>query len=190
MASQESPGRQIRASSIRAKSSYEARQKLKDGREVKGFLTWSLWWRSKGVVWPAQTVLLLLSEDSPEKPTTGTVLTLAQHSAPSSADLYVRTCLFFPSLISLQVLEMFFLWHLSLERLYTMHKQRHDSSVHVHFRSSLFFCLFFFFVCSRPVQTQNKYLYHHTITNWNLLWSFHVKLLRILHGHLKIDKFS
>jgi len=60
------------------KSSYEARQKLKDGREVKGFLTWSLWWRSKGVVWPAQTVLLLLSEDSPEKPTTGTVLTLAQ----------------------------------------------------------------------------------------------------------------
>jgi len=37
VASQESPGRQIRASSIRAKSSYEARQKLKDGREVKGF---------------------------------------------------------------------------------------------------------------------------------------------------------
>ena len=188
MASQESPGRQIRASSIRAKSSYEARQKLKDGREVKGFLTWSLWWRSKGVVWPAQTVLLLLSEDSPEKPTTGTVLTLAQLPLLQICT-YARA---FSSLRSFHYrsLRCFFFDTCPL-RGYIPCTSRDMILLPVYIFVPVYFsAFFFFFVCSRPVQTQNKYLYHHTITNWSLLWSFHVKLIRILHGHLKIDKFS
>ena len=161
---------------------------------------WWLWWRSKGC--DLQTVLQLgelwlsdwwLSEDSPRKPTTGTVLTLAELPFLQICTYMLRRHVPFLPLSSLGAhfipgpWDVLFPWYFVLERLSCRHAQsRYDSSVRVHLHCSLFFCLplFFFSFCTRPVRTQNKYILYHRKWKSGLIPGTRLQIISVKYLHL------